>query len=153
MGLGFLKRRKLTNEVSALFARNAAHFGGLYNALARIATKKNKGKYKALDEFYQRLGYTEGGEALQARLQAYFPVSETDEKTLTTLAQIIMEGAARAGVTNDDNDFLVLTAENVRFYQEWNAKELYVGDRVKIISPAWVQNKSLLESGFCQIAE
>ena len=144
------KKRKITDSLTVLFSTNAQKFNGLYNGIFRIANEQNKKNFKPLDEFYQRLCYLPDFSDLAKQLSPFFPTSSQSEKQLFSFCKMLLDSMKSACIFHTlQNETVLLTRENVMHYEDWNGKELYVDDTVKIVSPAWYQEGHIIEKGYC----
>ena len=39
----------------------------------------------------------------------------------------------------------------LRLVKEWDGKEIFIGDTVKVMNPAWYQNGRVIEQGHCML--
>lgn len=148
------KKKKLLSELTQLFSNDAQKFNGLYKGIYQVSTEKNEKKCKALDEFYKRLSYLSGYDELIKMLSAFFPTGERSFKKLVKLSKLILSAAANANIYHTKtDDVIVLKNENALDYQDWDGNDIYEGDAVKIVLPAWYQEGKLLEEGYCTLIE
>ena len=61
--------------------------------------------------------------------------------------------AEAAGITQDAPGEAVLDELTANAYTEWEGKQLYLGDHVEILFPAWYQNGRVVEQGNCRSLE
>ena len=149
--LSIFKKRQLMKNLTVLFENYAGRFEGLYCALNRVADGENKRSQKALDEFFQRMDFIEAFSEREALREAVGPLSNLSEKECIRLGRSIMNAAAKTGIDcRPKQNALTLSQETVLHYREWNGEELFVGDEVTILSPAWYQGEKLIEKGICQ---
>lgn len=148
------KKKKLINELTQLFVKDAEKFNGLYKGIFQLSSEKNERKLRALDEFYTRLSYLTGYNELKKMLSPFFPTNAKYIKRLVKLSGIILEAASKADICcTDVNKIITLTNGNAMDYQDWDGGEIYEGDTVKVVLPAWYQKRKLLEQGYCIIEE
>lgn len=144
------KKKKLLSELTQLFLNDAKKFNGLYKGIYQVSTEKNKKKSKALDEFYKRLSYLSGYDELIKMLSAFFPTDKKSFKRLVKLTKLILSAMTDANIYHTKiDDVIVLNNDNAMDYQDWDGDEIYEGDSVKIVLPAWYQEGKLLEQGYC----
>ena len=77
-------------------------------------------------------------------------LAEESEEEYRKYARLLLETAAAAGITRDEPGELTLDELTTNAYTDWEAEQLYLGDRVKVLLPAWYQNGRVLEQGSCQ---
>jgi len=148
------KRIKTEQQLAEVLYNNAKEFNGLYNGLNNILLLKNKKSKKALGEFYKRISHIKGYEGLSRNLEKYFPADNLPDKKVKKLAAIVFRAMNKADISHIEQDILiVLTVDNAAHYQEWDGKNIYVGSKVKVVAPAWYQNNTLIEEGFCTLEE
>lgn len=145
------KKKKLAESLTELFINEAATYNGLYSGIDRIARGQNRKNLRALDEFYKRTGYKKECSEASKLMKPLFPIEKLSEKQLTSFCGVLEYAMRCAGISHSsENQTVALTKDNVMHYQDWNGGELYVGDTVRIVSPAWYQNGKILEKGYCQ---
>lgn len=140
-------------EWTTALAENARTFNGLYNGLWRVYSGSAKKPEKVLREWCQRTHYKFENQPVDTLCQEQIlPLIEAEDREgLTKRADLLLDAAAAAGITKEDAATLVLTERNAGAYVEWNGEELYPGDEVEIITPAWYQSGKLLEQGQCKV--
>jgi len=149
----FFQKNKIKNGLIYAFQEKAGDFKGLYNGINRIISGDGKSNYKPVEEFFHRLERIPECDQVCGILKQFFPLSGQSPKTVSSLCSIIGESMYEAGVYHDEvGSVIALTEKNALHYQEMNGGELYVGDRVRVISPAWYGGNTLLETGHCEIA-
>ena len=144
------KKKKLLAALTALFKKDAKSFGGVYNGILLICRGEQK-RFKALDEFHQRLSYLEGYEELKKLLDNFYPAGEQSKKNLQKLACMIIQATEDAGITHSEKEQTIQLGDDVLHYNELENEELYVDDTVKVAIPAWTQGNLLLEKGYCYL--
>ena len=136
---------------------NAPVFNGLYGGLQRIIDGKAKKPEKIIREWCQRTHYKWDGQELEKLCQKYLlPLtkSQVSKRRCRKWAGLLLKAAVSAGITKDCEDKTVVLDEfNINAYVEWNGRELFLDDKVKIKTAAWYQEKRVIEQGFCIIAE
>jgi len=143
---------RFLSEWTAVLAEDARVFNGLFSGLQRVISGTAKKPEKVLREWCQRTRYKwENKQADLLCRQHIVPLLEkADRDALTKWASLLLEAAAAAGITRETAQNLVLTEGDSGDYVEWDGNDLYSGDEVEIISPAWYQNGRLLEQGQCR---
>lgn len=138
-------------EWTAALNENARAFNGLFSGLHRVHSGAAKKPEKVLREWCQRTHYRwENGKVdTLCREQIQPLIASGDAAGLTKWANLLLDAASAAGITREEAASLVLTEENVEHYIEWDDGELYPGDTVELLSPAWYQHGKLLEQGQC----
>lgn len=150
----FFKKKKLIHELTQLFTKDAKKFNGLYKGFYQVAVDKNEKKVKALDEFYKRLSYLTDYEELTEILSVFFPTADKSFKRLAKLSVIILDAVNAANIyCSKKDEVITLTNENASDYQDWDGEDIFEGDTVKIVSPAWYQEGILLEQGYCTLVQ
>lgn len=139
-------------EWTAVLTDDARVFNGLFSGLQRIADGTAKRPEKVLREWCQRTHYKWEGAAADALCQERIcPLIEaSDRDAMASWAQRLLTAAARAGVTRDAAAHLTLTDHNAADYVADDGEDLYPGDEVDVLKPAWYQNGRLLEQGQCR---
>lgn len=145
-----LKRNALISKLSAMFLDDAEKFKGLYNGIERIVLGKGKKNFKPLFELYQRIQYMPKYSDIAEIIEPVFKSKEHDPRILSALGKIVFSAVDRAGINHDPaRAVIILDQKSVMCYCAWEGDQVYPGDTVRIISPAWFQNDRLLEEGFC----
>ena len=132
---------------------NARTYNGLYNGLMRVESGNAKSPQKVLKEWYDRTRFKwEDGEITKLSKKTLEPVIQrADHDECAKWAGLLLKAAEAAGLRREEGKSLVLTEQNANSYTEWNGEELYVGDTVEIMLPAWYQNETLIEQGICKL--
>ncbi|MBR6164387.1 MAG: hypothetical protein IKQ45_00485 [Clostridia bacterium] len=132
---------------------NAKLFNGLYAGLVRVGSGNAKTPQKALKEWYDRTRFKwEDGEITKLCEKSLCPVIErSNPDECASWAGLLLKAAEAAGLQREEEKHLVLNEQNANSYTEWNGKELYVGDTVEVMLPAWYQNGELIEQGICTL--
>lgn len=142
-------------EWTLALTEQAKVFNGLYNGLVRIRDGKAKKRERILSEWWARTRYQWEGQELVEISRAYLEplASEGTDEEYKKWAGILLQAVANAGMTQDLPGELVLTETNTNAYVDWEGQELYLGDRVEIITPAWYQEGRVIEQGHCRKLE
>lgn len=148
-------QRRFVRAWAAVLAENAGMYNGLYAGLVRVSTGKAKTPQKTLKEWYDRTRFKwEGGEITALCEKTLSPaIEKADAADCTRWAALLLEAAEVAGIRREEAETLTLEDANAGAYTEWNGEELYVGDTVKIMHPAWYQEGRLVEQGICTLLE
>lgn len=138
-------------EWTNAFSIDAAAFNGLYTGLIRVREGKTKRAAQHLAEWTVRVHYKWGGQPIDTiTRQCLVPAMESSSmEDCRKWTEILLRAAADAGVRRDDPAEITLDEASVNAYQEWDGKELYLGDRVRVTVPAWRQNGRGIEQGYC----
>ena len=146
-----LEERFLERWTLAL-TEKAAVFNGLYGGLLRIQAGTARKKGKILGEWWHRTRYQWEGQELENFCRPVFEklLAEEPEEEYRKYARPLLEAAAAAGITRDEPGEITLDELTTNAYTDWEAEQLYLGDRVKVLLPAWYQNGRVLEQGSCQ---
>lgn len=133
---------------------NARVYNGLYNGLRRLAEGQAKRPERVIREWCQRTRYRwEGSEADRFCRSALMPAAEEkNQEAMADAARRILNAAGHAGITKETQQRIVLDGTNADAYEEWDGGELYEGDAVEVIAPAWYHGGKVLEQGQCRIA-
>lgn len=139
-------------EWAGILTEDARVFNGLYSGLQRVAGNTAKKPEKVLREWCQRTHYKWENESVDVlcREQILPSIESADADGLTKWARLLLDAAAAAGVTAETAEKIVLNESNADDYVEWDGNELYPGDEIEVITPAWNQNGKLLEQGQCR---
>jgi len=139
---------------SKAFEADADTFCGLYTPLLRVANGRSRKPERVLAEWRDRtvlnLSGTEDCDLAVSDLSRLIESNNPDETA--ECARRILASALDAGITHDKNgEAITLDDLTVSAYLTDEGDPLYVGDRVKIDSPAWYQNAKVIESGVCEL--
>lgn len=132
---------------------NAGLYNGLYAGLERVRDKAAKKPEKILKEWYARTVYKWEESPIAALCgETLAPAVEGgDPEVCAKWAKLLLNAVQSAGVTKETAEELELDETTIRAYVEWDGGDLYVGDRVKILHPAWYQNGQVIEQGHCTL--
>lgn len=128
---------------------NAGLYNGLYVGLERVRDKTAKKPEKILKEWHSRTVYKWEESPIAALCgETLAPaVENADPNACAKWAELLLNAAQAAGIVKETAEELVLDETTVRAYVEWDGGDLYVGDRVKILHPAWYQNGQVIKQG------
>ncbi len=148
-------QRRFVRAWAAVLAENAGLYNGLYAGLVRVSTGKAKTPQKTLKEWYDRTRFKwEGGEITALCEKTLRPaIEKEDAADCARWAELLLKAAEAASIRREEAETLTLEDANAGAYTEWNGEELYVGDTVKIMHPAWYQEGRLVEQGICTLLE
>lgn len=132
---------------------NAGLYNGLYTGLERIKDKIAKKPEKILKEWLARTVYKWEESPIAALCgETLAPAVESaDPDACAKWAELLLNAAQSAGITKETAEELELDETTIRAYVEWDGGDLYMGDRVKILHPAWYQNGQVIEQGHCTL--
>lgn len=141
-------------EWTNILTDNARVFNGLFSGLHRVQIGCAKKPEKVLREWCQRTHYRWQNEQVDILCQQHIAslIESADRDALIKWANLLLEAAAAAGITREEEGSVVLTEHNSEAYIEWDGCELYPEDEVEVITPAWYQNGKILEQGQCRKA-
>lgn len=127
-------------------------FNGLYSGLVRVREGKARKQAHILGEWWTRARYQWEEEELGQLGREYLEplAAEGTDEEYRKWAGLLLEAAGAAGMTRDQAGELVLGETNTNAYVEWEGQELYLGDRVEVMTPAWYQNGRIIEQGHCK---
>ncbi len=142
-------------EWTSVLAEYAEVFSGLYTGLAKVAEGGTKKQEKVLREWLMRTHYKFHRKRLEeisrSCLQPVIEGGTNDE--YAKWAGLLLNAARKAEIEKDRTGYVVLDESRVNAYVEWNGGELYLGDKVEVMIPAWYQKGNILEQGSCKAAE
>lgn len=138
---------------TAILLTNAGLYNGLYAGLERISAKTAKKPEKILKEWHSRTVYKwEESPIANLCKETLAPAVESaDPAVCTKWAGLLLNAAQAADIAKETAEELELDETTIRAYVEWDGDDLYVGDRVKILHPAWYQNGQVIEQGHCTL--
>lgn len=128
----------------------------MYTSMSRVAGGKSKKPKKVLREWASRTVYQwENSPITELCKRTLSPAAENGSvQDCVKWAQLLLRAAHQAGVTRDRNDdVLTLDDASIMAYTEWDGREIYSEDTVKVVIPAWYQNGRVLEQGQCTLVE
>lgn len=139
----------------ALLETDAKVYTGLYAGLKRIADKTAKKPEKILKEWCIRTENKFGSfKANDICRKTILPLTETkDKEACGKTAARLLSAAKAANIHCDCTTTQALTEDTAAAYIDLNDNELFAGDPVEVISPAWFQNGRLIEQGYCKRAD
>lgn len=132
---------------------NAGLYNGLYAGLERVRDKTAKKPEKIMKEWHARTVYKWEESPIAALCgETLAPAVEgADPEACAKWAELLLNAAQTAGITKETAEELELDETTIRAYVEWDGGDLYVGDRVKVLHPAWYQNGQVIEQGHCTL--
>lgn len=146
--------KRFVKEWAAVLTTDAKVFTGMYTSISRVAGGKSKKPEKVLREWVARTGYQwESSPITDLCKRTLSPAVESGSaKDCTRWARLMLRAAKQAGVTKDRKDtVLTLDDSSIRAYTEWDGKDIYPEDTVKVVLPAWYQKGRVLEQGQCTL--
>ena len=141
--------KAMIQEWTKLLTSDARVYTGMFNSLQRTADGSVKNPEKIIREWCSRTSY-KWPESTAARLcrEYLIPAAETaNRETCIKYAGLLLQAVGNAGITSEQKQELVLDDTTVMAYTEWNSQELYTECCVKIVTPAWYQNGTVIERG------
>lgn len=146
------RKNQFLQEWTNMLNENADVFSGLYNGLQRIIDGTAKKKNRIVHEWWIRAHYQWEGKPFEQMCKSYFePLTENgDDEDYIELTELLLEAARSAGIIHDEIGSITLDESNTNAYLDWDGEDLYLGDTVEIMTPAWYQNGRILEQGYCK---
>ena len=146
-------QQRSVREWAAVLKTDARLYTGLYAGLVRVADGKAKASQKMLREWYDRTRFKwENGEITKLCKHTLKPVIERGRtEECARWAMLLLRASEKAGIHREEAETLILDEKNAAAYTEWNGEDLFVGDTVKIMNPAWYQDNKVIEQGTCTI--
>lgn len=143
------------NEWVNILSENSRVFNGLYGGLLRVCEGKSKKPEKIIREWCQRANNRWADEAVDVICKEQIEplIEKNDVAGIVNYARLLLKAAEAAGITHDEDEFILLDEEKVSSYIEWDGKELEEGLKVEILAPAWYQNGKLIEQGSVRLCE
>jgi len=148
-----LEKRFLRGWTNVLMS-DAKVYTGMYTSLARLADGEARKPEKVLREWVTRTTYKwEDAPITALTRRTLAPAAESGSaQDCAKWALLLLRAAQCAGVTKDRKEtVLTLDDASIRAYAEWDGKEIYPNDTVKVVIPAWYQNGRVLEQGQCTL--
>lgn len=132
---------------------DAKLYNGLYASMDRVSHKTAKKPEQILKEWHSRTVYKwEDSPIAELCKKTLVPAIESREPQLCAKwAQLLLQAAQAAGISKETAEELELNETAIRAYVEWDGEELYIGDRVKVLHPAWYQKEQVIEQGHCNL--
>ena len=142
---------RFLSQWTAILQTDAGLYNGLYAGLERVSGKTAKKPEKILKEWHSRTVYKWEESPIAALCgETLAPAVESaDPDACAKWAGLLLNAAQAAGITKETAEELELDEVTIRAYVEWDGGDLYVGDRVKTLHPAWYQNGQVIEQGHC----
>jgi len=137
------------DEWTSALKENANVFNGLYGGLQRIVDGKAKKPESAIAEWWTRTRYEWENQPLTEISRKCLENASSED--LAKWASLLLKAAAGAGITKEQSETIVLDEISSAAYVEWDSKEIFIGDTVKVMNPAWYQNGRVIEQGHCML--
>jgi len=150
-----LGEKLFLREWTQVLSENASTFTGLFASLQRVADGEAKKPEKVIKEWCARTRYkweNQRVDRLCGRLLTP-PADKEDRETLKNRAALLLRAAEQAGIMKETEKAFCLDERRVNAYIEWNGEELYLGDAVEVMHPAWYQNGKIIEQGHCVLKD
>lgn len=145
---------RFVKEWTAVLTTDAKVYTGMYTSMFRVAGGKSKKPEKVLREWTARTGYRWEDSPIAAlckRTLASAAESGSAEDC-AKWARLLLRAAQQAGITKDHKGMeLTLDDCSIRAYTEWDGKDIYPEDVIKVVLPAWYQKGRVLEQGQCAL--
>lgn len=136
-------------EWTSALKENAKVFNGLYGGLQRVVDGKAKKPESVIAEWWTRTRYEWENQPLTEISRECFENVSCED--LAKWASLLLNAAAGAGITKEQSKTIVLDEISSAAYVEWDGKEIFIGDTVKVMNPAWYQNGRVIEQGHCML--
>lgn len=142
---------RFQTQWTAILQTDAELYNGLYAGLERVSGRAAKKPEKILKEWYSRTVYQWEKEPIAALCKETLApaVESADPDACAKWAELLLNAARAAGITKETAEELELDETTIRAYEEWDGNDLYVGDHVRILHPAWYQSGHVIEQGHC----
>ena len=147
----FLRRTRFHRQWKEALSTEAKVFTGLYTGLRRVAEGTAKKPGKILKEWCTRTEYKFGESKVdEICKKRILPLTQdgSAEACAKTAARLLLAAEA-AGIRPQEAGSLVLTDELAGAYISLDDEELFGGDEIVVVTPAWFQNGMLIEQGYC----
>lgn len=146
-------RTSFVKSWTAILIDNADIFSGLYSGLVRVREGKAKRPHKTLKEWYDRTRFKwENTKITNLNDRTLKPAIERENpEECARWAAMLLQAAEKAGLHEEELLSVILDETNANAYKEWNGADLYIGDKVEIVIPAWYQNGKYVEQGICTL--
>lgn len=135
------------DEWTSALKENAKVFNGLYGGLQRVVDGKAKKPESVIAEWWTRTRYEWENQPLTEISREC--LENASGENLAKWASLLLKAAAGAGITKEQSETIVLNEISSAAYVEWDGKEIFIGDTVKVMNPAWYQNGRVIEQGHC----
>lgn len=145
--------KQFQTQWTTILQTDAGLYNGLYAGLERVRSKTAKNPEKVLKEWYSRTAYKwEESPIVTLCEETLAPATESaNPDVCAKWAELLLNAAQASGIAKETAEYLELDETTIRAYMEWDGNDLYVGDRVKILHPAWYQNGQVIEQGHCNL--
>lgn len=150
-----MREKLFLREWKAVLTENASTFTGLFASVQRVADGEAKKPGKVMTEWCTRTRYKwENQRSDRLCRKLLVPSIEAEDgDALKKWAGLLLEATAQAGIVREEEKAFRLDEARVNAYIEWNDEELYLGDEVEVMHPAWYQNGKIVEQGHCLLKE
>lgn len=140
-------------EWTTVLLTDAKLYNGLYAGMDRVRHKTAQKPEQILKEWNSRTIYKwEDSPIAELCKKTLVPALESREPQLCAKwAELLLQAAQAAGITKETAEELELNETTIRAYVEWSGEELYIGDHVKVLHPAWYQKEQVIEQGHCNL--
>lgn len=137
-----------------VLSNNADLYCGLYSSLFNVSEGSAKKKKSVFSEWYKRTIYNINDENIKAECEKTLkPLSESEEGEHRRFAGLLLLAAESVGIDRDSGQELIVDERTAQSYISLDGDELYIGDKIEVMSGAWYQNGKLLEQGYCKLLE
>ncbi|MDO4650027.1 MAG: hypothetical protein Q4B26_15420 [Eubacteriales bacterium] len=134
---------------------HAKVYNGMFTGIKRVSEGTAKKPEKIINEWCTRTRYKFEDSPVNELCQKYLhPLCEKgDAGEYQKWTRLLLAAAEKAGITYQKEVELILDDTSVMAYIDWDGEELYSGDEVEVMTPAWYQNGKVLEQGHCKKRE
>ncbi len=146
--------KRFVREWTGVLTKDAKVYTGMYSSLTRLVAGKAKKPEKVIREWVTRTTYKwEDAPITALTRRTMAPAAEHGFlEDCAKWARLLLTAARQADITQDrKGDVLTLDDSSIRAYAEWDGKEIYPEDTVKVKIPAWYQNGRVIEQGQCML--
>lgn len=147
------EEEQFVRQWTEIISQNIKVYNGMLSSMERVADGTAKRPEKVIEEWCIRTSNTCENESLELLCEKTLmpAVKSANAEECKKWANLLLKSVKSAGIQKDKSSELTLTDMNVKAYIDWEGTELYSGDRVKIITPAWYENGFVVEQGTCKI--
>ena len=131
---------------------DAKTYTGLFAGLQRVADGTAKKPEKILKEWCTRtearFGDSPANIICHKRIIPLLP--NGNSKKYKKIAERLLLAADAANIRREESQTIFLSWEQLGAYINLDEDELFEGDAVAVVSPAWYQNETVIEQGYCR---
>lgn len=148
-----LKHSPFVNIWSDVLVTNAKIYMGLYSALQSVSRGTSKKPGSVIKEWCLRTEYQfPNSKVSDICRNKILPLAEkNDKKGCKKTAFRLLIAARNADILCFEKGEMVLSEKNANAYIDLNGNELFVDDKIEVVSPAWYQKEIIIEKGYCNL--